>query len=166
MTATANKPHADSMTETITPEVMPVKGKRGRPKGRKETKPTQVRRKVSKVLDLRARGLSISEIAKATDLGMTRTKEILREFRPVFNSLDNVEQYQHVRRDLLSATELELLKSLNDSEKISKSTLNGAAYAFKQVFDARRLESGQSTQNVQQSVVTISLTPGEYTEST
>jgi len=148
----------------MTDEVLGPTRKRGRPKGQKNSKPVEVRRKVSKVLDLRARGLSISEIAKVTDLGMTRTKDILREFRPVFNSLDNVEQYQHVRRDLLSATELELLKSLNDSEKISKSTLNGAAYAFKQVFDARRLESNLSTSNVaSQTTVKMSIS-SDYNE--
>ena len=137
---------------------------RGRPKGQKNSKPAQVRKKVSKVLDLKARGLSISEIAKATDLGLTRTKEILREFRPVFNSLDNVEQYQHVRRDLLSATELELLKSLNDKEKIGKSTLNGAAYAFKQVFDARRLESNLSTTNVSTQTVNVTISADTFEE--
>jgi transcriptional regulator with XRE-family HTH domain len=149
--------------EVIVPEVIGKK-KRGRPKGQKDSKPAQVRKKVSKVLDLKARGLSIAEIAGASGLSLTRTKDILREFRPVFNSLDHLEQYQNVRRDLLSATELELLKSLNDKEKISKSTLNGAAYAFKQVFDARRIESGLSTQNISQQVVKVSMKPNTYEE--
>jgi phage antirepressor YoqD-like protein len=152
------------MSEMITPEILaPAKGKRGRPKGKRNAKPVEVRRKVSKVLDLKARGLSISEIAKVTDLGLTRTKEILREFRPVFNSLDDIEKYQHVRRDLLSATELELLKSLNDQEKISKSTLNGTAYAFKQIFDARRLESNLSTSNVNTQSVQVTISGDSYT---
>jgi predicted transcriptional regulator len=154
------------MTETTEVEVLPAKqrNKGGRPKGRKNSREVIQVKKTAKVLELRARGLSQSEIAGAVGLSETRVKQLVQQFKPVFSELENIEAYQSVRKDLLSATELVLLKSLNDPEKLSKASANGIAYSFSQIFQARRLETGQSTQNVQQSVVAISLTPGEYSE--
>jgi len=154
------------MTETQEVEVLPAKqrNKGGRPKGRKNSREVIQVKKTAKVLELRARGLSQSEIAGAVGLSETRVKQLVQQFKPVFSELENIEAYQSVRKDLLSATELVLLKSLNDPEKLSKASANGIAYSFSQIFQARRLESGQSTQNVQQSVVNISLNPSEYGE--
>ena len=156
--------HAKTMSDEV--EIVGAEGKKklGRPAGSRTRTKVVAQRKASKVLDLKARGLSVSEIAGATALSQTRVKDILRQFRPVFTELENNENYQHIRRDLLSATELALLKSLNDKEKIGKSTLNGAAYAFKQVFDARRLESNLSTANVATQTIAVTVTPGEYSE--
>lgn len=156
--------HADSMTDTSEVEVVAAKPKNkgGRPKGRKDSKAVVQVKKTAKVLELRARGLSQSEIAGAVGLSETRVKQLVQQFKPVFSELENIEAYQSVRKDLLSATELVLLKSLNDPEKLSKASANGIAYSFSQIFQARRLETGQSTQNVQQSVITVSLTPNEY----
>ncbi len=154
--------HSDRMTDTRTIDVEPVaeeKVKKGRPKGSKTRKAVIAQQKVAKVLDLKARGLSVAEISGAVALSDTRVKDILRQFKPIFTELENNEAYQNVRRDLLSATELLLLKSLNDPEKVQKSTLNGTAYAFKQVFDARRLESNLSTSNVATQTVTIDVSP-------
>jgi hypothetical protein len=88
----------------------------------------------------------------------------VQQFKPVFSELENIEAYQSVRKDLLTATELVLLKSLNDPEKLNKASANAIAYSFSQIFSARRLESGQSTQNVATQTVTISLTTAEYSD--
>ena len=166
MTQRQSRAHAGRMTETQEVEVLPAKqrNKGGRPKGRKNSREVIQVKKTAKVLELRARGLSQSEIAGAVGLSETRVKQLVQQFKPVFSELENIEAYQSVRKDLLSATELVLLKSLNDPEKLSKASANGIAYSFSQIFQARRLESGQSTQNVQQSVVNISLNPSEYGE--
>jgi hypothetical protein len=154
---------SDGDTETAV-TVVREKNKGGRPKGAKTRKAVVAQKKVAKVLDLRARGLSVAEISGAVALCDTRVKDILRQFRPVFAELENNEAYQNVRRDLLSATELLLLKSLNDPEKLAKSTLNGAAYAFKQVFDARRLESNLSTANVATQKVDVSVAADTHSD--
>jgi len=166
LTQRQSRAHAGRMTETQEVEVLPAKqrNKGGRPKGRKNSREVIQVKKTAKVLELRARGLSQSEIAGAVGLSETRVKQLVQQFKPVFSELENIEAYQSVRKDLLSATELVLLKSLNDPEKLSKASANGIAYSFSQIFQARRLESGQSTQNVQQSVVNISLNPSEYGE--
>lgn len=164
MTATVTRLHAEGMTDTIEVVAAKPKNKGGRPKGRKDSKAVVQVKKTAKVLELRARGLSQSEIAGAVGLSETRVKQLVQQFKPVFSELENIEAYQSVRKDLLSATELVLLKSLNDPEKLNKASANAIAYSFSQIFSARRLESGQSTQNVQQSVINVSLTPNEYTE--
>lgn len=145
-------------------EVVPAKKKTGRPKGRKDSKAVVQVRKTAKVLELRARGLSQSEIAGAVGLSETRVKQLIQQFKPVFTELENIEAYQAVRRDLLSATELLLLKSLNDPEKLSKASANQIAYSFGQIFSARRLEAGQSTSNVATQTVTISLQADSHGE--
>lgn len=154
------------MTETIEPEVIAAKPKNkgGRPKGRKDSKSVVQVKKTAKVLELRARGLSQSEIAGAVGLSETRVKQLVQQFKPVFTELENIEAYQSVRKDLLNATELLLLKSLNDPEKLQKASANAIAYSFSQIFSARRLESNQSTANVQTQTVTVTLNPSDYTE--
>jgi hypothetical protein len=152
--------HRDSMSDSGDTEV--IAKKKGRPVGSKTRKAVVAQQKVAKVLDLKARGLSVAEICGAVGLKDTRVKDILRQFKPIFTELENNEAYQNVRRDLLSATELLLLKSLNDPEKLAKSTLNGTAYAFKQVFDARRLESNLSTSNVATQKVEVSLSAEQF----
>jgi predicted transcriptional regulator len=154
------------MTETQEVETLPAKGrnKGGRPKGRKNSREVIQVKKTAKVLELRARGLSQSEIAGAVGLSETRVKQLVQQFKPVFSELENIEAYQSVRKDLLTATELVLLKSLNDPEKLNKASANAIAYSFSQIFSARRLESGQSTQNVATQTVTISLTTAEYSD--
>jgi predicted transcriptional regulator len=114
------------------------------------------------VLELRARGLSQSEIAGAVGLSETRVKQLIQQFKPVFSELENIEAYQSVRKDLLSATELLLLKSLNDPEKLQKASANAIAYSFSQIFSARRLESGQSTSNVATQTIAISLDADQF----
>jgi predicted transcriptional regulator len=152
------------MTDRQEAEVIPLKPKNkgGRPKGRKDSKAVVQVKKTAKVLELRARGLGQSEIAGAVGLSETRVKQLIQQFKPVFSELENIEAYQSVRKDLLSATELVLLKSLNDPEKLNKASANAIAYSFSQIFQARRLETGQSTQNVQQSVVKISVAPTTF----
>lgn len=138
------------------------KNKGGRPKGRKDSKSVVQVKKTAKVLELRARGLSQSEIAGAVGLSETRVKQLIQQFKPVFSELENIEAYQSVRKDLLSATELLLLKSLNDPEKLQKASANAIAYSFSQIFSARRLESGQSTSNVTTQTIAISLNADQF----
>lgn len=61
---------------------------------------------------------------------------------------ERLDTYQDARGALLSAVEERLIGSLVDSEALSKASLNNRAYAFTQIFNARRLETGQSTNNV------------------
>jgi hypothetical protein len=74
--------------------------------------------------------------------------------------------YESARSQLLSAAELRILNHLTDKEALQKTSANGLAYAFKQVFDARRLERNLSTANISQSTnVAVSVSPDQYRES-
>jgi len=59
-----------------------------------------------------------------------------------------LETYNDARASLLSVVEERLIGSLVNEEKIEKASLNNVAFAFTQVFNARRLEQGQSTGNI------------------
>lgn len=147
------------MTDTVGPEVISPVKRTGRPKGRKNSKAVVQVKQTAKVLELRARGLSQSEIAGAVGLSETRVKQLVQQFKPVFRELENIEKYQQVRKDLLTATELQLLKSLNDPEKLDKASLNNVAYSFSAVHSARRLEAGLSTSNASVQQISVTLHP-------
>lgn len=55
--------------------------------------------------------------------------------------------YTSQRVDILTATERMLVGQLADPDRVKKASLNNVAYAFSQVHNARRLESGLSTEN-------------------
>ena len=61
---------------------------------------------------------------------------------------EEVELYNQQRAELLSQAELVLLKQIFDADKLAKASINNIAYAFTQVFQARRLESNQSNINI------------------
>ena len=61
---------------------------------------------------------------------------------------DVVDTYQSNRNNVLSATELNLVSSLHDKDKLQKASLNNVAYAMTQVANLRRLEAGKSTHNL------------------
>jgi hypothetical protein len=49
---------------------------------------------------------------------------------------------------LLNALEMEIFKEMVDSDTLKKASLNNKAYAYKVLFEARRLTKGESTANV------------------
>lgn len=55
---------------------------------------------------------------------------------------------RNIKRKLLSSAELKILEKLMDDETIKAATLNNAAYAFQNLFNANRLVSGKSTANI------------------
>jgi len=50
--------------------------------------------------------------------------------------------------NILQGTERVLIGNLLEPEKLKKASVNNLAYAFTQIHNARRLESGLSTENV------------------
>jgi len=61
---------------------------------------------------------------------------------------DKLDIYKNNKAQFLSAVEYELLANLLDKKKIKDASLNNLAYAFQQLFNARRLEEGLSTGNL------------------
>ena len=60
----------------------------------------------------------------------------------------SLEAYQDNKVALLSGIEQEILSLLLDTDKQKKASLGNLGYVFTQLHQARRLESGQSTQNL------------------
>jgi len=119
----------------------------GRPRGRKTGKKIRRAQAQAKILEYRALGLPVGDIAKVADLSVSRVKQILKQFEPTFAKLKEIEGYRDVRQELLTATELQLLESVNDPEKLAAATLRDSAYAFDVLYKTGRLERGQSTSN-------------------
>ena len=92
-------------------------------------------------------GLSYSQIAEATGQPKASIHRALVDLCRLIDDPERLQHFQDVKPKLLSAVEERLIASLVDEEALTKASLNNRAYAFTQVFNARRLETGQSTQN-------------------
>ena len=92
-------------------------------------------------------GLSYQEIADRLDQPKASIHRALVDLCRMIDDPGRLQVYTDARAGLLSVTEERMIASLMDEEAISKASLNNRAYAFTQVFNARRLEAGQSTAN-------------------
>lgn len=93
-------------------------------------------------------GLSYAQIAEATGQPRSSIHRALTDLCALLEDPERLQHFHDVKPKLLSAVEERLIASLVDEEALAKSSLNNRAYAFTQVFNARRLETGQSTNNV------------------
>ena len=92
--------------------------------------------------------LSYQEIADQLGEPKSSVYKALAQLVALTHDHERLRQYEEIRPALLSAAEERLMASLVDEEAIEKASLNNRAYAFQQLHNARRLESGQSTQNL------------------
>ncbi len=99
------------------------------------------------LVDFRLRGWSEREISAyyGKNPGTIHTK-----LQGLWRLLDgqSIEAYQDNKVALLSAIEQEILSLLLDTDKQKKASLGNVGYVFTQLHQARRLEFGQSTQNI------------------
>lgn len=164
LTATATRAHADRMTETITPEV--IKAKRGRPKGVKRSAQKLRQHEIALITTDYARGMKQHEIAKKFGVSEASISGILKKFEPFFAELGNVEEYRQAKADILDSASLAVLKEISNPTKILDSDLRALSFSYDVLNKHSRLERNLSTSNVATQTVSISLTPGEYTEPT
>jgi predicted DNA-binding protein YlxM (UPF0122 family) len=92
--------------------------------------------------------LSFGEIAKALNVPKSTIHAALHRLKNLIPDPDVVKAYEEVRPTLLTAVEQRLMASLLDEQSLEKASLNNRAYAFQQVFHARRLEDGKATEQV------------------
>ena len=102
--------------------------------------------RTKKILNLHAKGLNNTQIAKQVDCNRVTVTRTLKRFKETFKNLDDVEAYQQHKADLFSAAEMTILNSMVQDDKIEKATLNQSAYALQVLHNAGRLERGQATQ--------------------
>lgn len=111
--------------------------------------PTGKRLDLAQVWKLRVvNRLSYGEIARSLGVAKSSVHAALQRLQKLVPDPGVVKAYQEVRTTLLTAVEYRLMASLTDEDTLQKASLNNRAYAFQQVFNARRLETGESTQNL------------------
>lgn len=152
------------MTDTITPEVVKAKGKRGRPKGAKRSAKRLTQNELATVVLDYTRGTPQHEIAGKFGVSESAVSLILEKFKPAFAELGNVEEYRKAKADLLDSTSLAVLKEIANPSKILESDLRTLSVSYDVLNKHSRLERNLSTSNVATQAVTVSLTPGEYGE--
>jgi hypothetical protein len=106
---------------------------------------------VAKALELRlTKNMTYAEIGLVFDCSPQAIEQALASFKSFLTCADpaSLKAYQEHKPSLLNAVEQRLLRSLIDEGKIEKASLNNVAYAYQQVANQNRLESGKSTSNV------------------
>jgi hypothetical protein len=92
--------------------------------------------------------LSYQEIADQLGEPKSSVYKALAALVSLTHDHERMQQYEEIRPALLSAAEERMLASLVDEDTIEKASLNNRAYAFQQLHNARRLESGKSNLNI------------------
>lgn len=92
--------------------------------------------------------LTYDEIAKHFQCSKQNVRQRLMKFVAKLPSELQTKIYETNKVKVLSLAELTLLKELFDTKKLNKASINNLAYAFAQIFTARRLEAGQATENI------------------
>ena len=133
----------------------------GRPKGSKTSSKRLTIRKVNKILGLHLSGAPHKDICQITDSSSTSVTAILNSFQDAFKHIKDLGPYRNVRNDLLDATELLALKSLNDGEKIAAASWRDLAQGFEKIAKINRLYQGKSTENTAQTVTYFDRTKPE-----
>lgn len=125
------------------------KNKGGRPKGAKTSIGKLSNRDRTNIVAMKVKGVDQRTIARAHGVSEQAISKFLKTQHDILDAVRNVEVYRNTRADMFDAGESMLLKSVVDTDAIDKAPLNQRAYAFDRVFNARRLESGKSTANVE-----------------
>lgn len=93
-------------------------------------------------------GVAPGDIAKRQNVTPGAISHALRPYKELLINKDLVKNHEHNRQNKLTIIESLLTQNLINPEKLKDASLNNIAYAFRQVFDAGRLERGQSTANL------------------
>lgn len=145
--------------------VQPGKRKAGRPKGVKRAASRLTQGELATVVLDYARGVKQNEIAKKFGVSEASVSMILEKFKPAFAELHNVEEYRKAKSDLLDSAGLAILKEIVNPSKIEQADIRALACSYDIVNKHGRLERGESTQNVQQQTVTVTIGVDDYYKS-
>ena len=95
------------------------------------------------IMDYRAKGLSMSDIAKLLNCSKPN---IVQRLRNIDTAITQAELYRKHRADLLSVKQLRALSNITDAA-LKKQSAAQNAMVFGVLYDKERLERGQSTSN-------------------
>ena len=92
--------------------------------------------------------LTYKQIGEKYGVSAQAVEQRISRFKEKFGDSEEIQQYTSNRDGILTVVEREILARIVDPSKLEKATINNLAYAFQQVFNARRLEEGKSTANL------------------
>jgi len=162
LTGRAIKAHTREMTETKEAQILaPAKNKGGRPKGVKRSIKKLTQGELATVVLDYARGVKQAEIASKFGVSEAAVSTVLDKFKPAFAELQNVESYRKAKSDLLDSAGLVILKEIVNPTKIEAADIRALACSYDIVNKHGRLERGESTSNVAQQTVTVTVELGD-----
>jgi hypothetical protein len=106
---------------------------------------------VQKALKLRLQGNTFEEIGAVLGVSKQAVEQRLDGFKEFFRGITgigDINAYAEERKQILSAAEQTLLRSVLDEQAIQKAPLASRVMAFGVLYDKRRLEEGKSTENL------------------
>lgn len=120
----------------------------GRPRGAYRAGQKLTAREHAEIVMQHVAGVPNKDIARAHRVSDATISLLLAKFQPLFSGLENVSEYKAIQSDLLDATGLQVLKSMNLMSKHDNATLGELARAYDVVNKHSRLTKGLSTSNV------------------
>ena len=97
-------------------------------------------------------GIKNNEIAKQLGITPQTVSKYLRKQELLFPNLKDVDAYRINKESLIQAVESQALQSIANSLQNSAPNVRDASLAFRTLHQASRLESNQSTQNINNNV--------------
>lgn len=116
------------------------------------------RSEIAKIVELTSKGLSQHQVAKSLQRSQQTVHAVLRDLGLLQLQTEEITQYAAARDIVLTNAEMRVIQSLNDPQKHRAASLRDCAYAFKELYQAGRLEKGLSTSNSQQLRFTVTTT--------
>lgn len=108
------------------------------------------RYRVKDILDDYFSGLPIKDIAEKYNITsqtvlkqLRRITAIMEEYTP-----EELEALREQKANLIDATQFKIIQEMNKEDKIRRASLKDLAFSFEKLYNANRLERGQSTENV------------------
>jgi DNA-binding CsgD family transcriptional regulator len=104
---------------------------------------------VGKALKLRlVKGLAYEEIAKQLGCAKSTAYKCIHDILALVDNPKANRAFAENQVNIMQGAERVLLGYMLDPENLKRASVNNLAYAFQQIHNARRLESGLSTENV------------------
>lgn len=122
-----------------------------------QTYPGNGKLNLAEVIKLRfERGWTLQEIADKFGATKSGVYQLLQRFSAHLPSNDEVLAYRENRATIYDAVGARLVQHMLNPEKLEKASINNLAFASRQIYEMHRLETGQSTQNINSLTALIS----------
>jgi len=112
---------------------------------------------VAQALKMRLKGFTYQAIADKFGVRKQAVCASLKAFTSVLQDTGRTLAYVDCKAEVLDAVEARMVSEMVDPGKLEKASVNNLAYAISQLDHIKRLERGQSTENLDVMAVSASL---------